>query len=106
MSKKLLQIKNSIKSQIDKLDKFVKNYNESSKTVQIPSSAYMNWGIDLAQRGKLDEAMEKLQTAALMANQNPGVYINIGIAMLKQKNFEEAIKNFRKAVKIDKFNSI
>ena len=25
--------------------------------------------------------------------------------LLKEKNFEEAIKNFRKAVKIDKFNS-
>ena len=87
MSKKFLQIKNDIKQKIKKLDSYINNYTESSQTMQLPSSAYMNWGIELAQKGKTGEAMDKLQTAALMANQNPGVYINIGIGLLNQKDY-------------------
>ena len=94
-----------LKHQIEKLDKFVKNYKMSSRTFQLPSSAYMNWGIELARSGNVVEGMEKLNTAALMANKNPWVFVNLGIAFLKQKKYEEAIKNFRKAVKIDKYNS-
>ena len=105
MSNKFVIIKDEIKKQVDKLDKFVKKYKDISQTVQIPSTAYMNWGIELDKKGMTDEAMEKLRTAALMANQNPAIYINLGIALLKQQNYEEAIKNFRHAVKIDKYNS-
>ena len=101
----LLHFGEELKKNVDKLDIFVKKYKDISQTAQIPSTAYMNWGIELAQKGNVDEAIDKLRTATLMANQNPGVYINLGITFLRQKNFEEAIKNFRKAVKIDKYNS-
>lgn len=105
MKNKILFLGEEIKKQIEKFDRFVNNYDDVSQTTQIPSSAYMNWAVNLAQNGNMEDAMEKLETASLMPNQNPGVYINLGIALVKQKNFEEAIKNFRKAVKIDKFNS-
>lgn len=65
----------------------------------------MNWAVNLAQNGNMEDAMEKLETASLMPNQNPGVYINLGIALLKQKNFEEAIKNLEKQLRLNKFNS-
>ena len=94
-----------IKKSIDKFDVFVKKYKAVSQTSQIPSTAYMNWGIELAQSGRTEEAIDKLRTATLMASQNPGAYINLGITFLRQKNFEEAIKNFRQAIKVDKYNS-
>ena len=102
---KIFNLSSLLKQKINKLDKFVKDYTEVSQTSEIPAMAYMNWGIQLAGKGKIDEAVDKLRTATLMANQHPSAYINLGIAQIKQKNFEEAIKNFRKAVKIDKFNS-
>ena len=75
MTNKLKQIKDNIKNEIDKLDKFIKKYKAFSKTIQIPSAAYMNWGIELAQKGMLNEALDKLETAALMPNQNPNVSV-------------------------------
>ena len=101
----ILNFGGEIKKQIDKFDIFVKKYNAVSQTSQIPTTAYMNWGIELAQRGKIDEAIDKLRTASLMAGKNPGVYINLGITFLRQKNYEEAIKNFRQAIHVDKYNS-
>lgn len=101
----LLNFGEELKKRIDELDVFVKKYKEVSQTSQIPSTAYMNWGIELAQSGKTEEAIDKLSTAALMAGKNPGVYINLGITFLRQKNYEEAIKNFRQAIKVDKYNS-
>ena len=102
---KLLEIKEKIFSQINEFDSFIKNYNQVTHTYQIPTMAYMNWGINLAQKGKLEEAIEKFQTASLMVNTNPGVYLNLGIALLQKKDYEGAIKNFRQAVKLDKYNS-
>ena len=105
MTSKFLQIKEDIKKQINKFDKYINDYNNIAKTSQIPVTAYMNWGIELARKGELEKALNKFQTASLMANQNPDVYINIGIALLKQKKYEDAIINFRKAVRTDKFNA-
>ena len=105
MKSKLLKIKEELKKRINFLDKIVKEYKDISNPSYLPNTAYMNWGVRLADQGNIDEAINKLKTATLMANQNPNVYINLGIALLKQKDFDGAIKNFRQAVKIDKFNS-
>ena len=66
----LLNFGEELKKRIDELDVFVKKYKEVSQTSQIPSTAYMNWGIELAQSGKTEEAIDKLSTAALMAGKN------------------------------------
>ena len=105
MKTKLSKIKEEIKNKINSLDKIVKEYKSVTHDSCLPNTAYMNWGVTLADQGCIEEAIEKLKTATLMANQNPDVYINLGIALLKQKDFENAIKNFRKAVKLDKYNS-
>ena len=96
---------NKILDGVKKFDKFVSNYEKLTITTEMPSSAYLNWGIHLANLGELDCAMEKFNTAIMMANNNPAAYINMGIALLKQQKFTEAIKNFKKAVKIDRLNS-
>ena len=105
MKNKLSKIKENISKRIKKLDAFVDRYKSSAVNTQIPNMAYTNWGIQLADEGRLDDALDKFYTASLMINQHPSVYVNIGIALMKQQKFEEAIKNFRKAIKLDKSNS-
>ena len=41
----------------------------------------------------------------MIVQQNPKAYINLGIVCMQQKNYPEAVKNFRKAVKLDRYNS-
>ncbi len=94
-----------ILDKINEIDDFVCNYKKMTITAEIPSTAYLNWGIHLANIGQLDVAMDKFNTAILMANQNPNAYVNLGIAFLKQQDYTEAIKNFKKATKIDKLNA-
>lgn len=101
MSKKINEIFNKIKQ----ADKFINDYKNLSVTAEMPSFAYTNWGVQMANRGEFALAAEKFNTALMMVQQNPRAYVNLGIIQMRQQNYTEAIKNFRQAVKIDKYNS-
>ena len=87
MKNKLFKLQENLKSQIEKIDSYVKKYTDLAPTSSMPSVSYLNWGIKLADDGDVNAAIDKLTTATLMLNQNPSVYVNLGIAFLKQKKY-------------------
>ena len=87
---------------IRNLDKAVNSYKEKSKSVSMPSKAYLNWGINLALEGKINDAIEKFEMSSAMSLTDPESYMNWGIALAKLHRFEEAIEKFDSALKIDK----
>jgi tetratricopeptide (TPR) repeat protein len=64
------------------------------------SVAHVNWGIQLADEGKLEEAQEKFQKATQLAPTRPEGWMNWGVALVKAGRFEEAQDKFEKAVEI------
>ena len=95
MGRKIKEIWNKILQ----ADKFINEYKNLTHTVEMPASAYVNWGVYMANKGEFAEAVEKFNTAAMMVQQNPKAYVNLGIVNMQQKDYSEAVKNFRKAVK-------
>jgi tetratricopeptide (TPR) repeat protein len=86
---------------IRNLDVFVNNYKKFAKNVVIPSKAYINWGINLAISGNIEEAIQKFEFSANMAFKDPESYLNWGIALAKSGQYDEAIDKFNLALKID-----
>ena len=87
---------------IKNLDKLVNSYGARTGNSPVPSKAYLNWGINLALQGKVDEALEKFEMSANMPFTDPENYTNWGIALAKLRRYEEAIEKFDKALSIDK----
>jgi len=50
---------------------------------------------------KLDDAVRHLKRAAELKTQDPAVYTNLGEALLRQANFQEAATAFEQALKLD-----
>ena len=98
MKKFLKFIFNKIKN----LDKEIDTYKEKTGSSNLPSKAFLNWGIHLALEGKVDEALEKFEMSSKMPFTDPENYTNWGIALAKLQRFEEAIEKFDKALGIDK----
>lgn len=93
-----------IKKLIDKVLKFnnsILNYKSVTKEVIIPSRAYVNWGIYLANSGEIDKAVEKFESSTYMRPQTPESFNNWGVTLANTGKYEEAIEKFRKALKID-----
>jgi len=93
-----------IKKLIDKILKFnnsISSYRTVTKEVVIPSRAFVNWGIYLANSGEVNQAIEKFESSTYMRPQTTESFNNWGIALATQGNYEEAIEKFRKALKID-----
>ena len=92
------------KKLIDKILKFnnsILSYRAVTKEVVIPSRAFVNWGIYLANSGEVDQAVEKFESSTYMRPQTPESFNNWGIALATQGKYDEAIEKFRKALKID-----
>ncbi|MDD3237870.1 MAG: DUF3808 domain-containing protein [Candidatus Gastranaerophilales bacterium] len=100
-------MKNFIKTifkTIKKLDKYTTDYKKRTAVVELPSLAYVNWGIYLANKNEFDKAIEKFETSIAMAQQTPSAYLNLGIVYAKKCQYEKAIENFRKTLKLDAKN--
>lgn len=93
-------IKN-IAENIKKLDSEVDDYKKVVQLSSIPSIAYVNWAMHLAESGYLQEAEEKLVSSTLMAHQTPEAYINLGILKVREGKFEEAMDFYCKAIRLD-----
>lgn len=94
-----------ILSDIKHLDSGVNDYKKIVQNPYIPSIAYVNWAIYLAEAGCLDEAQDKLVASTLMAHQTPEAYINLGVLKVREGNLDEAIKYYGKALRIDSNNA-
>lgn len=91
----------NIVDDVKKLDGEVNDYKSIAKNPAMPSIAYVNWAIHLAESGHMKEAEEKLLSSTLMAHQTPEAYINLGVLKIKERKFEEAIKLYSRAIRLD-----
>lgn len=82
----------------EKLDSLFAIMEEQEK--DIAAEAVMQEGMDLMQHGQYSAAMDKF-TAVLGMYENPEVYYNIGYIKASQKRYDESIRAFRIAIKID-----
>lgn len=70
------------------IEEFVEN------TVVPVSVDYINLGNIMLSRGEINEAARQYQEALTLAPQNPSAHKNLGIIMLHQKNYKQAISHF------------
>ncbi len=94
-----------IYKKILKFDEYTNQYLKISNNVEIPSLAYTNWGIHLAHLKDFNSAIEKLETAILMSNQNPKPCISLGIIYAKLKEYEKAENVLKEAIRRDSQNA-
>ncbi|MGN0013803.1 MAG: tetratricopeptide repeat protein [Candidatus Gastranaerophilaceae bacterium] len=95
----------TILSQIREFDNKLKEYTKSSEG-SLPYLAYVYWGINLSQNENLEEAIEKLQTSAMMSPHSPVVHLNLGQVYMKKGDFNDAIRHFRKTIRLDSSSGI
>jgi len=86
---------------VTKLNDSVLSYRSIAREVVIPSRAFVNWGIYLANAGEVDLALEKFESSSYMRPQSPETFNNWGIALATTGKYDEAIDKFKQAVKID-----
>ncbi len=101
-------MKNFIKqilNKINKLDNYTSTYIKHSNNIEIPALAYTNWGMYFAELKDYSSAIEKLETAAIMSNQNPKPFISLGVIYAKMKKYKEAETALKKAIERDTQNS-
>lgn len=84
-----------------RIDGEVNDYKKIVQNPSIPSVAYVNWAIHLAECGYFSEAEEKLESSTLMAHQTPEAYINLGVLKTRERKFEEAKDFYIKALMLD-----
>lgn len=90
-----------ILEKIKRLDGEVNVYKNVVKNPSMPSIAYVNWAIHLAECGYFAEAKEKLESSTLMAHQTPEAYINLGVLKARERKFDEAKEFYIQALKLD-----
>lgn len=90
---------------IKKLDFEVNSYQKVVRNPYIPSLAYVNWAMHLAEQGKFEEAEEKLLYSTQMAHQTPESYINLGVLKTRERKFADAKKFYIKAIRLDNNNA-
>ncbi len=94
-----------IYKKILKFDEYTNQYLKISNNVEIPSLAYTNWGMHLANLKDYNSAIEKLETAILMSNQNPKPCISLGIIYAKLKEYDKAENILKEAIRRDTQNA-
>ncbi len=92
-------------NKIIKFDEYTNEYLKISNNIEIPSLAYTNWGMHFAHLKDFNSAIEKLETAMLMSNQNPKPCISLGIIYAKQKEYQKAEHVLKEALRRDSQNS-
>ena len=102
-------MKDFFKSLADKIRQFDSTLTDYSKktegTGQIPYLAYVNWGLNLSLDENLDEAIDKLETSAMLQPHAPIVQMNLGRVYMKKGLYPEAIARFDKVIRLEKGNS-
>jgi len=76
-------------------------YEAVTNKTTIPSKAYVNWGIFLANTGDIEDALKKFESSSYMRPINPESFNNWGIALASVGRYEEAIQKFRESAKIE-----
>jgi hypothetical protein len=67
--------------------------------------AYHHLGMDLVNRGKLDQAIAMYQKTLALAPAYPPAYNNLAITYAKQRKFVEAVPLFKKAIQLNPYDT-
>lgn len=94
-----------IYKQIRRFDNYTNKYLKISNNIELPSIAYTNWGMHLADNKNFKSAIEKLETAMLMHGQNPKPCISLGVIYAKLKKYDKAAEVLLEAIKRDSQNA-
>ena len=94
-----------IYNKIKQFDEYTNKYLQFSHNIEIPSIAYTNWGTHFANLKDFNTAIEKLETAMLMSNQNPKPCICLGTLYAKLKEYKKAEDVLKEAIRRDSKNS-
>ncbi|MBQ9244850.1 tetratricopeptide repeat protein [bacterium] len=94
-----------IYNKILKFDEYTNQYLKVTNNIEIPSLAYTNWGNYFANLKDFNSAIEKLETAMLMSNQNPKPCIYLGTIYAKLKEYNKAEEVLKEAIRRDTQNS-
>lgn len=94
-----------IYNKILKFDEYTNQYLKVTNNIEIPSLAYTNWGNYFANLKDFNSAIEKLETAMLMSNQNPKPCLYLGTIYAKLREYEKAEEVLKEAIRRDSQNS-
>lgn len=86
---------------LNNLDKSQKYLSEAYKLDQNNFDLLNIYGIVLQKNNKLIESREILKMAAEISPLTPGVYLNLGNSYLLEQKFEDALRNYNEAVKLN-----
>lgn len=64
------------------------------------ADSQLAFGVSMAQRGLWNEAMFRFQAAERLEPDNPHVFNNLGVAYEAAGDFEKALQNYQKALKL------
>ena len=78
---------------VSQFNNSLSNYKLVTNKTFISSKAYVNWGIHLANKGNIEEAIKKFESSSYMRPLNPESFNNWGIALATMEKYEEAINS-------------
>jgi len=84
--------------QLGRYNDVVNVYTKATAAAPDHALAHVNWGIQLANDGQFEAAIEKFKQAADISPERDACYSNWGVALAKQGDLNEAITLFEKAV--------
>lgn len=98
-------MKKRIQNFLDKIGQYnrlVNDYKRAVDSAPDHALAYVNWGIELAQDGRVNEALAKFEQASVISPHRYEIYLNWGVALAKLNRLDEAIEKFREATEKDR----
>jgi tetratricopeptide (TPR) repeat protein len=99
-----------VRSRLDKVPEAIKSYQESFAFFDSDEREYIyqarfNKGICHRRIGEIEQSIVELKKAIDKANEmsveKPSAYNNIGLSFFEQEDYESAIENYDRAIKID-----
>lgn len=85
------------KTQLSRTNRMVETYRRAASQAADHSVAHVNWGVELAEVGELQEALAKFERAAQLSPGRAEAYTNWGVALAKLGQLKPAIEKFEQA---------
>lgn len=96
-------MKRTLRDFFDRIGQYNQLVNDYKRAVEHSpdhAMAHVNWGIDLAQEGRMEEALAKFEAASAIAPNRWEVFTNWGVALAKLNRLDEAVEKFQHALSL------